>query len=357
MRNHDKSRNVAGNHATKEREAKMAPGDGTIALEASALYRDALVWDMVVPIHAEVGNSFALSERFRAAGFSYISFTIAGDDTNLSEATKRLAVARAQILAAPDRFVLVETCADILAAKRQGKLAIGLHFEGTRAFERREDMIEVFYKLGIRQTNLAFNKTNSVGGGCIEPVDPGLTRFGVKFVEELRRVGMLIDLSHTGRRTGLQVMDSSSIPTIFSHSNPVAVHDHYRNLTDEQIRACAATGGVIGISGSSGYLGDPLASNETIFRCIDYVAQLVGPDHVGLGLDYCDSPDLVMRFIAERPEEWTPVSGKKWDPLRFAPPEQVPSLVEHMLRRGYREAQVRGVLGLNFLRVMQAVWK
>lgn len=330
-------------------------GDGRRS--AAALYRDAIVWDMVVPIHAEVGNSFALAERYATAGFSFISFTIAGDDTNLSEATKRLAAARSQILAEPDKYILVESCADILTAKSQGKLAIGLHFEGTRAFERRMDMIEVFYKLGIRQTNLAFNKTNSVGGGCIEPVDPGLTRFGLKFVEELRRVGMLIDLSHTGRRTGLQVMESAAIPVIFSHSNPVAIHDHYRNLTDEQIRACAATGGVVGISGSSGYLGDPAASNETIFRCIDYVSQLVGPDHVGLGLDYCDSPELLMQFIAERPEEWMPTGARKLEPLRFAPPEQVPGLVEHMLQHGYSETQLRGVLGLNFLRVMESVWK
>src|SRR5207247_805058 len=113
-----------------------------------------------------------------------------------------------------------------------------------------------------------------------------LTPFGRRVIEEMNRVGMLVDCTHTGYRTTMEVMEMASQPVIFSHSNPAALYRHGRNITDEQIRACARTGGVIGINALGIFMTDRQASTNAIVDCIGYVADLVGPEHVGIALDY-----------------------------------------------------------------------
>jgi membrane dipeptidase len=332
-------------------------GEEGITARAARLHEDALVWDMVMPYEPQIGNDLSLMPRYRRAGVDYVSLTIAGDDHGIADAVKRIASVRARVLADPESHVLVETADDVLAARAAGKLAIGLHFEGTRLLERNLEMIEVYYKLGIRHCLLAFNQANSVGGGCAERFDGGLTRFGIKVVQEMNRVGMLVDLSHVSVRTTLDTMELTTAPVIFSHSCVEAVAHHYRNLSDDQIRACARTGGVVGVSGSSSYVGDDSSSNEAIFRHIDHIVQLVGPDHVGLGIDYVLDHDFVNRYLQGRPEEWPRAEGSVWKYIRYAPPEQIPGLTEVMLRAGYPEGTIRGVLGENFLRVGRRVWR
>jgi len=325
--------------------------------ETEDLYKQSLVWEMVLPIHECCGNSFALADRFKSAGYNFISFTIAGDDTNISEAVQRLAEVRRSILTSPDKYVLVQKTDDIMAAKEQDKLAIGLHFEGTRALERRLDMIEVYYHLGVKHNQIAFNLANSAGSGCIEDVDSGLTRFGRAVVREMNRVGMVVDLSHTGYQTTMDIIDASDSPVIVSHSNAKAINDHYRNLTDQQIKLCAEKGGVIGVSGASEYLGADPTDNEIIFKHIDYIANLVGPEHVGLGLDLVSSPTVLMEYMRARSTEWFEDETKPWSMPVFAQPEQVLQLCQLLLDRGYARQDVKGILGENFYRVMDKCWK
>lgn len=325
--------------------------------EVQAFYDECLVWEMVLPIHDCCGNSFALSDRFRAAGYDFISYTIAGDDTNLSEAIQRIADVRTKILANPQKYVLVESSEDILTAKAAGKLAISFHFEGTRALERRLDMIEVYYKLGVRHNQIAFNLANSAGCGCLEDVDSGLTRYGKAVVREMNRVGMVVDLSHTGYQTTMDIMETSDSPVIVSHSNAKAIHPHYRNLSDDQFQRCAEMDGVIGVSGASEYLGSDPADNEAIFRHIDHISCLVGPERVGLGLDLVAGPEVLMAYMKSRQSEWFTEPDRPWSPPTFAQPEQVAALAQLMLDRGYSNENVKGILGENFLRVMRAVWK
>ena len=199
-------------------------------------FRDALLWDMVLPLAPSVGNDFDLIDRFRAAGHSYVSLTIAGDDCGLAEAIHRLAGARRAIHEAPT-LRLVESVDDVLAAKADGKLAVGLHLEGTECLERDLDALDIMYELGIRHAILAFNLNNSAAGGCADLADSGLTRLGLRLVDRMAELGMLLDLSHMGERSTFEAMDRFGMPCVFTHSNAKALHAHYRNLTDEQARA------------------------------------------------------------------------------------------------------------------------
>jgi membrane dipeptidase len=315
-----------------------------------------IVWDNVWPLEPDVGNDYAGLKEHARAGVDVASITIAGDKHNISQAMLRTALARRAILSDDACFHLVETMQDVYAAKRAGKLAVVLHFEGTRCFEREIAVIEAFWKLGVRQTLLAFNSANSVGGGCTDLEDGGLTRYGRRVVAEMQRVGMLVDLSHTGYRTSLDAMELSTKPCVFSHSNVFSLRSHPRNIKDAQIRACAATGGLVGISGASDYLGDDTCSTEALFRHVDYIAALVGPKYVGLGLDIVNDSVALNQYVRSRLEEWPFAADPDWAGFRYAKPGQIHELAALLLVRGYARDDVNGILGGNYERVCSAAW-
>ena len=151
----------------------------------------------------------------------------------------------------------------------------------------------------------------------------------------------------------MDVMEMSSDPVIFSHSNALAMNDHPRNLRDDQMQACAATGGVIGVNGVGLFLGGNDCSVNNQLRHIDYIAELVGPQHLGLGSDYTYHPQVTS------PSAWNPPhpGDVPWSDIQYAPPEQTPKLTEALLARGYSPTEVRGILGENWMRVARAVWK
>jgi membrane dipeptidase len=134
------------------------------------------------------------------------------------------------------------------------------------------------------------------------------------------------------------------------------VHD--RNVTDAQMRACAATGGVVGINGLGIFLGDNDASTEALVRAVDYAVGVVGVEHVGLGLDYVFDQDEMNAHL-EQHRDVFPADGGYADfsPPRFVSPLQLPELTAALLRLGYSDADVRAILGANFLRVASGVWR
>ncbi len=214
-------------------------GSGEVSPEAERIFAAASKWDMVLPYEPELGNDTGLMRRWHEAGFEFISMHPAGDRHGIAEATLRLAAARKAIEGEPERFAFAESIADVEAARAAGKLAVGLHLEGTQPLERNIEMVEVYYRMGVRFCHPVFNLVNFFGGGCADREDIGLTRFGLRVVEEMNRVGMLLDGAHCGHRTTLEMIEASSAPVISSHHGTYAIAPHFRNVRDELIEACA----------------------------------------------------------------------------------------------------------------------
>jgi len=329
----------------------------TSALDAAALHADALVWDDHSGFEPSPLADLDQLERWRASGVDYLSVNVGYDVMTWQETIRTLADFRRRLALRPDRCLLVETVDDVLAAKASGRLAITFDLEGMNALNDDLAMVAFYHRLGVRQMLFAYNLNNSAGRGC-HGGDVGLTDFGRAVVAEMNRVGMVVDVSHCGHRTSLEACEKSSAPVIFSHSNPWTLTQRGRNARDEALRAVAATGGVIGVNGIGHFLDDREARSSSIFRCIEYVVDLVGPDHAGIGLDYpfpvggSEIDDLLRRH----PEFWPPAEGYGSGLYRNAEPEQFPEITSLMVRAGYPEAAVRGILGENFLRVAREVW-
>jgi membrane dipeptidase len=167
---------------------------------------------------------------------------------------------------------------------------------------------------------------------------------------------MVVDCAHSGIKSGLEAMKLSTKPCIFSHANARALYDHERNITDEQIKAVAATGGVVGVNGLSLFLGEGAPTVVSVVAHIDHMAKLVGTDHVGIGLDYdptTSTPGLDEATSAKYwPARQYPASIKE----EFLPPSIFPQVGEQLRSIGYKESSIRAIMSENFMRVASQVW-
>lgn len=326
-----------------------------VSTAAAALHESAVVCDMVLPGSSALDDREAVIPRYLAAGCNYVSLTIGTDRWTLEQTVLVVAAERARYGRLGDQCVLVERVDDILRAKSEGKLAIGFNFQGTNGLAGNLDMLALYYRLGVRSVLLAYNQKNLVGDGCHERTDAGLSRFGVSLIREMNRVGMLVDCSHTGYRTSMEAIETSAAPVICSHSNAKALMPHDRNIPDDLIKACAGSGGVIGMNGMGIYIADNDASTAALVRHIDHLSDLVGPRHIGLGLDFVFYEQNFYARVRANPNRYPP--DKYPIPQQFFKPEQLPELTDMLLARGYAEEAVRGILGENFLRVAKEVWK
>ncbi len=321
-----------------------------------ALYESALVWDAHAGVFPDPKVDLALLYDWRDQGVDYLSVNVGFDVMGWQQTLATLAAYRRWVLRHDDDFVLAGSVDDIDRAKREGKFALSFDIEGMNALNGNIDMVELYHALGVRQMLFAYNLNNDAAGGCHDD-DIGLTDFGKSIVREMNRVGVIVDCSHAACRTTLEIMAESSKPVVFSHSNPSAVWNHQRNIRDEQIKACAETGGVVGMNGMGIFLGENDTSNETILRHACHVAELVGAEHVGFGLDFSPEVDIdVGAILRSRPDFWP--AGNRYDTpaIKHVSPSQLPGLADGLLHRGFDETEIRGILGGNFRRVASAVW-
>jgi len=254
----------------------------------------------------------------------------------------------------------VSKMADILRAKRDGKVAVIIGVQNADHFQKKED-VQTFYNVGQRVSQLTYNSQNRLGSGSTERVDGGLTDYGAVIIEEMHKVGMLVDVSHCGDRTTLDAIAASSKPIAITHSNCRSLTNHPRLKTDEAIKACAAKGGVMGIAGVRNFVSstEPTTIKQLVDH-FDYAVKLIGMDHVGLGSDldmhgYDDMPAELRKSMKE-------ITGPKYlwrdkiDTDGFDHPRRVYDLTEELLRRRYSRDNIKAVLGGNFARLLTATW-
>ncbi len=316
----------------------------------------ALVWDAHAGVFPDPKVDLDLLEAWRANGVDYVSINVGFDVMDWQQTMHTLAAYRRWVLAHGERFVLAATMADVLHARQQGKLALSFDIEGMNALHGDIDMVSAYHALGVRQMLFAYNLNNEAAGGCHD-TDTGLSDFGRAIVREMNRVGMIVDCSHAAYRTTMDIMAESARPVVFSHSNPLALCDHQRNIRDDQIEACARTGGVVGINGMGIFLGDNDVSDETLLRHVCYLIELSGAEHVGLGFDFSPGVDVdVGAILRSRPDFWP--AGQRYDTpdIAHAGPSQIPALVDGLYARGLGDEEIRGILGENFRRVAAAAW-
>ena len=331
--------------------------DPLVTASSSDFYTDALVWDAHAGVFPDAKVDLNLLDDWRDHGVNYLSINVGFDVMEWQQTMSTLAAYRRWLLLHEDRFLLAATVEDILLAKQENKLAISFDIEGMNALNGDLNMVAVYHALGVRQMLFAYNLNNSAAGGCHDS-DIGLNEFGRAIVAEMNRIGMIVDCSHASFRTTLDIMTESIKPVVFSHSNPYAVCAHERNIVDQQIKACAHTGGVIGINGMGIFLGDNDVSNGTLLRHITYVSELVGAEHVGLGFDF--SPDTgldIGSILSSRPDFWP--AGQRYDTpgIRHAGPSQLCDLAHSLGGQGFSDGEIRGILGENFKRVAASAWE
>ena len=323
-----------------------------ISEQAQQIHNHSLVWDTHACFPLKPNSDLTELKRYSDSGVNFVSLNIGMDMDSFENVMQVLARFRNHIASHPDEFVQALTVQDILAAKESSKLAIAFDLEGADPLLGNINLISFYYDLGVRQMLLAYNKDNRASGGCMEG-NIGLTDFGKDVIRYMNRVGMVLDLTHMGYRATMEAFETSTAPVIFSHSNPKGLREHARNISDEQIKACAQTGGVIGINGIGDFLGG--TSSELIVKNIEYVMNLVGPEHVGIGLDYVVDKQELMDYITSNPDVFP--TDKMADFITSVEPEQIPEFTELLYQKGYNEQIISAILGGNFLRVAEQVWK
>ncbi len=292
--------------------------------------------------------------RYKRAGVNVVSLNVAFDGVPPDMAFKMLDRFAHWFSERPADYRLVHTIGDLDAAIAQDQLAITFDIEGGAALDGQLSFIEKLFNLGVRWMSIAYNRNNSLGGGCLDD-DSGLSPFGHRALMEMERVGMVACCSHTGHRTAMDVLSRATKPVIFSHSNVLSLWSHPRNISDDLIVGCAATGGVVGINGMGLFLG-PNSLLTSVVEHIDYVVQLVGVRHVGLGLDYVFDHHELLDYIRLNPTMF-PLQAYGSGSERGTTPEDISRISGRLIQRGYSDADVAAVLGGNHRRIAAAVWK
>lgn len=306
----------------------------------------------------------ALLKPWKDAGVGYLSINVYFDPRSWTRAIENIAALRHRLPKELPDYQVVSTVDDIDRVRSQGKIAVTFDIEGMNALDGRLELVQLYYELGVRHMLFAYNRNNLAGSGCHDE-DTGLTEFGRRVIDEMNRVGMVVDCSHTGFRTTMAAMERSTHPVVFSHSNAKALVNHDRNITDEQIKACAQTGGVVGVNGVNLFLGEEVASPAAVARHAAYVADLTGPKHVGISLDFAPNEEpedgavatnTIAEMVRSRPEFWPKDAG--YDrPVRFLDVRRLPEVADELAAIGFDGPEIAGILGGNFRRVAEQVWR
>ena len=259
---------------------------------------------------------------------------------------------------------LIRKVDDIFKASDKGQVGIIIGFQNASPIENNLDYIYTFNELNVKIIQFTYHERNLLGNGCYERVDEGITNFGIDAIKIMNEVGILIDLSHVGIVTTMETIDYSEKPIAITHANPKSYHNVPRNKTDEALKLMASKGGIVGVTAIAPFLKKGNASTvEDYVDAISYAVDLVGLDHVGVGTDFTqDQPEEFWRYIGSQqgtkfPSTFTDVTTPSNYPINFETPDKFPVLIDTMGRKGFSSKEIAKILGLNWIRVFQEVWK
>jgi membrane dipeptidase len=337
-------------------DTEFSGGDPKHDTRATALLRSGVVWDNhgCLPLRTDA-TFLPQLERYKSAGVNVVSINVGFADIAWTEHIRVLSFMRQWLARRPQTYTLIASVADICRSQAEGKLGVVFDIEGMAPVQHDVSLVQTFYELGVRWMSIAYNRNNMAGGGCLDD-DTGLTTVGRAIIDEMERVGMVLCLSHAGARTVADAIEHSRNPTIFSHSNPFGDTAHPRNVSDRLMLACAAKGGVIGLSGIGPFLGASSHLEKRLLRQLRYVVDLVGPDHVGLGLDFVFDRAELDEYVRNTPSMFPPgmdIGGG----MSMIEPEGLAKIAEGLARDNFSDSQIRGVLGENWLRIAAKVWR
>lgn len=327
------------------------------------LYREALVID---GLNVSNWDSPAVFDSLHAGGVTAFNATVATLE-NYTQTLDNIAAWLGRFRRYHETVLQVKSVEDILRAKRENKVGVILGFQNATPIENDLERLALFRALGVLIIQVTFHERNLLGSGCYERRDDGLSHFGVDAIEDMNRLGILIDLSHVGIRSTIEAIEASEKPVAITHANAKSYYDVPRNKTDEALKRVAEGGGVIGATAIAAFLRT--GSDSTLADYIDAIDDMVarvGIDHVGVGADFTqDQPESFGRYIGS--QQGTKFPAKFVDPSRsqraglryplgLQSPDEMPNLAGALLGRGYSAGDVKKILGGNWLRLFRKVW-
>jgi membrane dipeptidase len=288
-----------------------------------------------VCVYAIGGDSYSHSQNTGR----YLETTLENIDMFLEEAPR-----------SEGMISMIRTRSDLPDKVKPGQISFLLHFEGGMPLQGSIHQLRNFYRLGLRSMQLTWNFRNELGDGVWENrTKGGLTRFGVQVVKEMNRLGMVVDLAHMNREGFFQSLEVAEAPLIVSHANACGMLDNVRNLADDQIKAIADQGGLVGILALPERVAKKDATLDDLIKHLDYMIELAGIEHVALGLDFIkyDGPRTLK-------DQHHPLHERTYV-KDFEEIEDLPKLLDGLIRRGYRENDIALILGGNYLRVLKTI--
>ena len=361
---------VLGRVCPVARAAASGAGDPSgVSDAARALYARALVLDCnsAPPLPERLPLSQADLDVVRGSGIDVIKLTVGGINDDFAHTVSSITEVQRLIEVHPDYFTAVRNGADLARAKHERKLGIILSFESVEMLGGQLSALEVFRDLGVRVMQLSYNRTSPFAAGVMEPNGGGLTALGRNAVREMNRLGVAVDVSHANPATTADVLALSSQPPVMTHAGCAAVHAHPRNKTDEQLRALAAKGGVVGIYDLPYLSASPhQPTTDDYLAHLTHALEVAGEDHVGIGSDVGIAPlDTSPQGMAELDREFkerraaglsAPEEDRPPYVVGLNVPRRMEIIADRLLKRGYSTAVTEKVLGANFARVFGQIW-
>lgn len=296
--------------------------------------------------------------ELKAAGVTAIHVTICYHE-NFRETVSNIAQWNGWFERFPDLIFHGRTGEDVRRAAREGRTAVFLGFQNPLPIEDDIGLVEICHTLGARFMQLSYNNQSLLASGCYEAHDTGITRMGREVIREMNRVGLVIDMSHSGERSTLEAIELSQRPIAITHANPASWHKALRNKSDTVLRALAQSGGMLGFSLYPMHLaGGSNCTLQSFCEMAARTADLMGVEHIGIGSDLCqDQPDSVVEWMrvgrwTKHPESMSGTLGKPVFPQQpdwFRGNLDFGRIADGLGDAGFAAGEIDRIMGLNWL--------